>query len=78
MRNFLIALLVIAVIVVGLGVYLDWFNFSSTDRGSGKVDVGVTIDKEKMKEDAEKAAEKAKELGKSAKEKVNDSKPKSP
>jgi hypothetical protein len=78
MRNFIVALVVIAVIVIGLGVYLDWFNFSTSERGSGKVDVGVTIDKEKIKEDAEKAKEKAKNLGESAKDKVNDPKPKSP
>jgi hypothetical protein len=76
MGKLLVVLLVLAAALVGLGVYLDWFHFSTSgDKDSGKVDVGVTIDKDKIKADAEKAKEDAKALGSRVKEKAGDAKP---
>jgi hypothetical protein len=76
MRKLLFVLLLLAVGVVALGVYMDWFRFSKGgDQGSGKVDVGVTIDTEKIKSDAEKAKDKVKALGSQAKEPTEGAKP---
>ncbi|MFL5339233.1 MAG: hypothetical protein ACJ8F7_03620 [Gemmataceae bacterium] len=59
MRKFLFFLALVAVCVIALGVYMDWFQFTKSDnKGSGKIDVGLTIDENKIKEDAEKAKEK--------------------
>jgi hypothetical protein len=70
-RKLLFAVLLLVVGVVGLGVYLDWFRFSTSGtQGSGPVGVGVTVDRDKIKDDAEKAKEKAKGLGEKAQEKV--------
>jgi hypothetical protein len=76
MRKLLFVVLLLVVGVIALGVYLDWFRFSTSgDKGSGKVDVGVTIDQDKIKDDAEKAKERAKELGAQVKDKAADTKP---
>ena len=76
MRKFLLVLALLAVCVIALGIYQDWFQFSRTsDKGSGKIDVGVTIDENKIKEDVEKAKEKAKAAGDKAKDSVEDTKP---
>jgi hypothetical protein len=61
MRKLLIALLLLVAGVVALGVCLSWFQFSSGSE-SGKVSVGVTVDTNKIKDDAEKAKDKAKSL----------------
>jgi hypothetical protein len=59
MRKLLVVLLLIVAGVGALGVYMDWFQFSTgSDKNSGKVGAGVTIDKDKIKADAEKAREK--------------------
>jgi hypothetical protein len=67
MGRLLVALLVLAAVVIGLGVYLDWFQFS-TDKGAGTYQVDLTIDKDKIKADAEKAREQAESLGSKAKD----------
>ena len=75
MRKFLFFLLLLAVCVVALGIYMDWFKFTSnTTKDSGKVDVGLTIDKEKFKQDTAKGEEKVKAATEKATEKVNDAK----
>ena len=50
--------------VVGPGFYRGWFVLSShsRDTGSHKVDVNLTVDPDKMKEDAESVKDKANEL----------------
>jgi hypothetical protein len=68
MRRLLVTLLLLAAVVVGVGIYLDWFRFSTGGTGdSGKTTVDLTIDKDKMKADAEAAKEKAKSVGSQAK-----------
>ncbi len=49
MKRVLIALVVIAACVAGLGYYLGWFT--------------VTVDKDKFKSDENKAVEKVKNVG---------------
>ncbi len=75
MRKFLFFLALLAVCVIALGIYLDWFQFTKkSDPNTGKTDLGMTIDEKKIKEDAEKAKEKAKAAGEKAKERIDDAK----
>ena len=69
MGRVLVVLLVLVAVVVGVGVYLDWFKFS-TDKDAGTYQVDLTIDKDKIKSDAEKARGQAKDLGSKAKDAV--------
>jgi hypothetical protein len=61
MARFLLALVVIACIVLGVGFYLNWFHFSVDH---GKVDADLT----KAKEQARDLGRKAKNVGDQAKE----------
>jgi hypothetical protein len=57
-------LAVLAVLVIGvvvLGFYLGWFSVS-TSSDSKAVDVNLTVDKEKLREDEQKAKKKLDEL----------------
>jgi hypothetical protein len=66
MGRFLGFLLALVVIVVALGVYLDWFHFGkSTD--SSHVNLNVTVDKDKIAQDKEKAERKLGEMGRDIK-----------
>ena len=64
MKKLCWTLIVLAVGVVGLGFYRGWFVLSSHSRGekSHKVDVNLTVDQDKMKQDGAKVREKTKEL----------------
>ena len=76
MNRLVVVVLLLVVGVVALGVYLDWFHFSSSGaQDPGKVDVGVSIDKDKIKSDAEKAKEKVKGVGGQGKDKTEDARP---
>ena len=64
MRRVLVVLLVLAVVFVGVGFYLDWFNVSTGTGGdAGKTTIDLTIDKDKMKTDARGAEDKVRGLG---------------
>lgn len=52
---------VLAAIVFGLGLYLDWFSVSKDDSGDTSK-LSVTVDKEKVSRDAAVAKEKAGEM----------------
>lgn len=69
MKRFLIAIVLIAIVVVGLGFYLGWFNIG-LDRDSGKGHVTLTVDEDKFKEDGKKAKEKIHDLSHQAKDAV--------
>jgi len=58
------AVLVLALCIAVLGFYRGWFSLSSRglDAESNKVNVSLTVDPDKVKEDAEKVKEKATEL----------------
>ena len=64
MKKLSIVLFVIVLLVVGVGFYRGWFALSSgsPDAGSNKVDVNLTMDRDKIKEDAETVKKKATEL----------------
>lgn len=57
MRKLFLALLVLAALVIGLGYYLEWFRFSSTD-GDKQTNISIIVDKEKIGADVQKAKEK--------------------
>ena len=63
MRLVLKLLVVSAICFVGIGFYLGWFSLSkpSTDAEGNKVNVNVSVDKDKMKSDVKNAKEKIKE-----------------
>lgn len=63
-------LLVLILCVVGIGLYRGWFAVSShgADTGDGKVNINLTVDTDKARQDAAKAKEKVTELGNHATE----------
>jgi len=61
MRKFLGRLVILALIVVGVGFYRGWFDVSVNDQPD-QTNVELTIDKKRIKQDAEVASEKAREL----------------
>ena len=61
MRKFLGRLVILALIVVGVGFYRGWFDVSVNDQPD-QTNVELTIDKKRIKQDAEAASEKAREL----------------
>ena len=61
MRIF-IALLLAAGLVVGIGYYRGWFRVSS-ERSAGESNVTVTLDKDKVKSDAQGVNQKAQRTG---------------
>ena len=62
--TFVKVLVVLALCVVGFGFYRGWFALSSPGRGteSNKVNINLSMDGDKVKEDAETVKEKATEL----------------
>jgi hypothetical protein len=65
-------LFVLLLCVIGIGFYRGWFALSSNspDAGNGKVNINLTVDPDKARQDAEKVKEKATRLGDRAKEAV--------
>ncbi len=61
MRKFLGTLVILALIVAAVGFYRGWFDVSTDDQ-PGETNIEMTIDKDKIKQDAESAVEKAREL----------------
>ena len=69
MSRFLVVLALLVAVVLGLGFYLGWFGFS-TDSTNQKTNINITVDKDKIREDAEKAKEKVQEAGHKVKERI--------
>jgi hypothetical protein len=63
-RAIIPVVLVLFVLVIAVGFYRGWFTLSSTspDAGSNKVNVNLTVDQDKMQEDAETVKAKTTEL----------------
>jgi predicted negative regulator of RcsB-dependent stress response len=77
MMKFLGVLVVLAVIVLGVGYYLNWFQFSTASQGD-KGSLTLEVDKQKIEADKQKAQEKLKGLGNKSKDSPPaDSEPKS-
>lgn len=57
MKRFAAVLILVAVMAIGFGFYRGWFVLASERHtGSGKVDVNLTVDPDKMKSDAGQAS----------------------
>jgi len=63
-KKVLLVLVMLTFVVIGLGFYRGWFALSSTDAGdeSNKVNVNLTVDSDKMKEDATAVKKKTADL----------------
>jgi len=63
-RSIIMVLLLLLVCVVAVGFYRGWFTLSSRnlDAGSNKVNINLTVDRDKMQEDAESVKNRATEL----------------
>jgi hypothetical protein len=73
MRKLCAVLVVLAILVVGFGFYRGWFTLSSPSPADGdKVNVNLTVDRDKMKEDAETVKKKTTDLTGQATEKANE------
>ncbi|MDX1947267.1 MAG: hypothetical protein SFU86_17835 [Pirellulaceae bacterium] len=64
MRKISVVLLVVALLLIGLGFYRGWIALSNpgTGDGSHKVNVNLTLDRDKVQDDAQAVQEKASEL----------------
>jgi len=65
MKNRLFPVLIVLVLlIVGFGFYRGWFALSSSnaDKGSSKVNVNLTVDRDKIEKDAQTVKTKATEL----------------
>ena len=64
MKKLIPVVIVLALVVVGLGFYRGWFTLSSPDgdKASHKVNVNLTMDGDKIQEDARTVKNKAAEL----------------
>jgi len=67
-------LIVLAILVIGFGFYRGWFAMSSSnaDKGSSKVNVNLTVDGDKIKEDATAVQDKTAELTGGAKKETHE------
>lgn len=65
---------VLALVVIGVGFYRGWFALSSpsADQGSNKVNVNLTVDRDKIQEDAAAVQNKTAELTGTATEGANE------
>jgi DNA polymerase III delta prime subunit len=61
MRKFLGTLAMVGLLIAVLGLFRGWFDVATHDDPS-EINVEVTIDKDKIREDTKHAAEKAKEF----------------
>jgi predicted negative regulator of RcsB-dependent stress response len=69
MRKFVGTLVLLAAVVIGIGIYRGWFEFSAShDSATDQRSIQLNIDENKVKSDAEKAREKANEAGDKVKE----------
>lgn len=64
MKRLIAVLIVLAILFVGVGFYRGWFSLSKSDPdpGDNKVNVNLTVDGDKMQEDAAAVKKQAAEL----------------
>ena len=69
----IIAVLVLC--VAGLGFYRGWFTLSShgRDAKSNKIDVNLSVDPDKVKEDVDGVTDKSRDLGNQARDNLTPS-----
>jgi hypothetical protein len=71
MKGFFFVLVLLAIGIVGVGLYRGWFQVS-TQKGEDKSTVSITMDKNKIKEDEEKVKDKVQDLGRQVKDRSTD------
>jgi predicted negative regulator of RcsB-dependent stress response len=69
MKRLLIVLVLVVAVVVGLGFYQGWFRYSTAGT-DGKVNIPISVDREKIEQDKEKVKEKVQDLEQKIKEKT--------
>lgn len=64
MKKLFAVLTVLVLVVIGIGFYRGWFALSSSEaeKGNTKVNVNLTVDREKMREDAQAAKKRTTEF----------------
>jgi hypothetical protein len=64
MKKLFSVLIVLTLLAIGVGFYRGWFALSSSDadQGRNKVNVNLTVDRDKMQVDAEAVKKNAAEL----------------
>jgi hypothetical protein len=67
MQRFLGFLVILAIVVLAAGYYLDWFKFSSSSSGNNST-YQMQVDKSKIETDTEKAKQKLQDTAKDVKE----------
>jgi hypothetical protein len=72
MKSIFKLLVVLAICLVGIGIWRGWFSFSNTSGDNQKDEINISVDKGKMKEDVQKAKAKVAEEVKEAVEKVKE------
>jgi len=77
MKSIILMLVLVAAGVVGLGLYLGWFEFSSGSDDS-KANVQFSVDKDKIREDKDKAVDAVKDMAQPDEDKPAEPAPKAP
>lgn len=72
MKGLCATLVLVVVCVLALGFSQGWFRVSK-DAGDDKVNVTLTVDQDKIKDDTHKAEQKVRDLGHGVKEKIGHS-----
>lgn len=64
MRRLWWSVIVLAICVVSVGFYRGWFVLTThrSETGRDKIDINLTVDQDKMKNDGESVKNKAKDL----------------
>ena len=70
MKGLFVVLLLVVACVLAVGFYQGWFRFSK-DAAHDKVNVTLTVDQDKIKDDTHKAEQKVQDIGQDVKERIN-------
>ena len=64
MKRFIAVVVLVVLLLIGVGFYRGWFAASNSEAGkaSNKVNVNLTVDRDKIEEDAEAVKNKTTEL----------------
>lgn len=71
MRRLVGGIVLTLLVVAGVGYYMGWFQVSTNQSGE-KSNIEITVDKQKLRDDAETAKKKAEELKDKAKQTLDE------
>ena len=69
MKGLFVVLVLVVACAVALGFHQGWFRLSK-DSAQDKVNVTLTVDQDKIKDDTHKAEQKVQDIGRGVKEKI--------